>query len=349
MTVVSTDIANWEEAKNLLSQLEAAPIPLRGVIHAAGVLDDGFLQQQSWERFVTVMQPKVQGAWHLHSLTEHLALDFFVCFSSATALLGNPGQGNYAAANAFMDTLMQERHQQGLPGLSLNWGPWTDSGMAAQLKHHIQKRMQAQGVKAIAPDLGLQALEQSLSWPHAQVGVFPIDWALFLRQFEGGRNPSLLQDLAAELELTTKLQQAPRLASLVGQLQSLASQQRQQQLVDYLTGVVTKVLGRHADNRPDAAEGFFNLGMDSLMAVDLATTIQRDLGITLSATIAFEYANIEELAGYLDESLPRTTKTIQRASDVEPQFDISQVSESKIEASLLKELAQLETSLSLLD
>src|SRR5690606_30530681 len=106
--------------------------PLRGVIHSAGVLDDGALLQQSWSRFRTVMAPKVVGSWHLHQLTRHLPLDFFVLFSSGAAVLGSPGQSNHAAANAFMDALAHCRRAQGLPAVSINWGPWAEVGAAAR-------------------------------------------------------------------------------------------------------------------------------------------------------------------------------------------------------------------------
>ncbi|MEM8604352.1 MAG: beta-ketoacyl reductase, partial [Cyanobacteria bacterium P01_H01_bin.121] len=348
VTVMQADVANRAEAERLFVQLEDPALqPLRGVIHAAGVLDDGLLQQQTWTRFTDVLRPKVAGAWHLHQLTQTLPLDFFVCFSSATALLGNPGQGNYAAANAFLDALMQHRQQQGLPGLSLNWGPWADVGMAAQSSSQAQSRLQAQGVKAIAPKLGLQTFAQALTWPQPQVGILAVDWPLFLQQFAARRLPSLLQALAADLALTTGHQAGPRLSDWIAELQQLDEQQRQQQVIDYLTEVVTHVLGREPGDRPEAREGFFNLGMDSLMAVDLVELIQKDLGIALSTTAAFEYANIEELAAYLDQALPRRELDSSQQPELDPFTAISQMSEPELEASLLAELEQLEKSLSL--
>jgi NAD(P)-dependent dehydrogenase (short-subunit alcohol dehydrogenase family) len=129
--VTQSDIASTEQTASLLSRAELAMPPLRGVIHAAGTFDDGVLLQQNWTRFAKVLSPKVEGAWNLHALTQHIDLDFFVLFSSASALLGPPGQANYAAANAFLDALGHQRRAQGLTALTINWGPWAEVGLAA--------------------------------------------------------------------------------------------------------------------------------------------------------------------------------------------------------------------------
>ncbi|MCW5313076.1 SDR family NAD(P)-dependent oxidoreductase [Nostoc sp. KVJ3] len=124
--VEQADVSSREEMTRIFTKIQAQLPPLRGVIHAAGVLDDGILQQQSWESFVKVMTPKVQGAWLLHELTQDMSLDWFVCFSSMVAWMGAAGQGNYAAANVFLDALTQYRQALGLPGLSVQWGPWSE-------------------------------------------------------------------------------------------------------------------------------------------------------------------------------------------------------------------------------
>src|SRR5215469_16693916 len=153
--------------------------PLRGIIHAAGILDDGLLVHLDQERLAAVMAPKVQGAWNLHTLTKDMPLDFFVLFSSVASMLGSPGQGSYAAANAFLDALSHQRRALGLPSLTINWGPWSAVGMAAQPGR--SRRFASFGLDAIAPQQGFQALEQLLPQRDgAQVMVVSANWQQML-------------------------------------------------------------------------------------------------------------------------------------------------------------------------
>ncbi len=133
----------------MLANIESLP-PLRGIIHAAGILNDGILQQQTWERFEKVLAPKAQGAWNLHVLTRNCPLDFFIMFSSVASLLGSPGQANYAAANGFIDALAHTRSQMGGGALSINWGAWSAFGLAA--KRHLEQQLQNKGWKQSAPN-----------------------------------------------------------------------------------------------------------------------------------------------------------------------------------------------------
>src|SRR5258708_11587520 len=132
VTVAREDVTREEQVAGVLAGIDESMPPLRGIIHAAGVLDDGLLLNLDRERLAAVMAPKVEGAWNLHALTLNRPLDFFVLFSSVASALGSPGQGSYAAANAFLDALSQHRRTLGLPSLTINWGPWAAVGMAAQ-------------------------------------------------------------------------------------------------------------------------------------------------------------------------------------------------------------------------
>src|SRR5262249_32324326 len=131
VAVLQADVADEQAVERILEQIAASMPPLRGIVHAAGVLDDGVLLKQSWGRFERVLAPKLLGAWNLHTQTRGLPLDFFVLFSSLASVLGSPGQGNYAAGNAFLDALAHHRQSQGLPALSVNWALWAEAGMAA--------------------------------------------------------------------------------------------------------------------------------------------------------------------------------------------------------------------------
>ena len=174
------DVAEQSQLATALTQIKATLPPLRGVIHGAGVLRDGVLQQLTWEQMKPVLAPKVWGAWNLHELTQDLPLDLFVLYSSAAALLGSPGQGSHVAANSCLDALAHHRHRLGLPALSINWGPWSEVGSAAT--DAIHQQMQSRGVGAIAPSQGRQALSKLLlqtpsSNSVSQVGVIPIRWS----------------------------------------------------------------------------------------------------------------------------------------------------------------------------
>ena len=267
--VVAADIGNAEQVKALLNECQTLA-PLRGIVHTAGVLDDGVVTQQSRERFAQVMKPKVDGTWHLHTLTQDKQLDFFVCFSSAAALLGSAGQSNYAAANAFMDTLMQQRRQAGLPGLSINWGAWAEVGMAA----HLQARLRAQGMGMIAPRQGRSLFRYLLHQDVAQIGVLP----------------------RAQIPVIEKPTPQVALSKI---LADLPVKERHARLENYLRGEIATVLGLRGDTTMDVRTRLFDFGLDSLMAVELKNRIERGLQRPIRPTLLFDFPTIEVLIPYL--------------------------------------------------
>ncbi|MEZ4732263.1 MAG: beta-ketoacyl reductase, partial [Caldilineaceae bacterium] len=274
--VVAADVADKEDVQRVLAAC-AAIAPLRGIIHAAGLIDDGVLTAQTAERFAAVMAPKVAGAWHLHTLTQQLALDFFVCFSSVASLLGSPGQSNYAAANAFMDTLMQQRHARGLPGLSINWGGWAEVGLAA----HLSDRMQMQGMALIPPPQGRRLfaylLQQSPASLAGQIGVVP------------RRRP-----VAAAAETAEKKAQGLR-----ERLAELPPAERQPHLHTYIHRELAAVLGLSAARTVEPDARLFDIGLDSLMAVELKNRLETRLNVALPSTLLFDYPTLEVLGHYL--------------------------------------------------
>ena len=292
--VVQADVAERADVERLLAACDQLA-PLRGIIHAAGVLDDGLLTQQSVERFGQVMRPKVDGTWHLHSLSQRMPLDFFVCFSSAASLLGAAGQGNYAAANAFMDTLMQQRVAAGLPGLSINWGPWAEIGMAARLAAQHQKRLATGGIGAITPKQGAQFFAALLAnaAKGGQVGVLPIRW----EGATGTAATGFLERLVrpAQVPLPSQNQELP---ALLAQFESASAQECQRLFVVYLQEAVTRILRLPA--LPQPQQGLVDIGMDSLMAVELRSHVGNTFQISLSMT-AFIDSSIEQLAVMLAE------------------------------------------------
>ncbi|MBF2022481.1 MAG: aminotransferase class I/II-fold pyridoxal phosphate-dependent enzyme, partial [Hydrococcus sp. C42_A2020_068] len=296
--VIQADISNPEDVARIIVfyQKIQSKIQLRGIIHAAGILDDGVLLKQTWERFERVMAPKVQGAWNLHVATQDLPLDFFVCFSSIASLIGSPGQGNYAAANAFMDALVHYRRGMGLPALSVNWGVWADVGMAAELSAQNQARLEQQGLSAIALQPGLQLLKELLQQQATQVGALPVNWSIFLKQLP---ETSFFEAVTPKSE--EKLVQ-PR-SEFLQQLESAASSDRKTLLFDRVRSQVAKVLGFSSPELIEPQQNFGDLGMDSLMAVELKNSLQTSLGISIPLTSAFDHPTIELLTNYLAQEL----------------------------------------------
>jgi acyl transferase domain-containing protein/acyl carrier protein len=294
VVVMSANISQIEQVNYVLAEIEKSLPPLRGIIHAAGLLDDGILLQQTWERFAKVLAPKVLGAWHLHSLTQKLPLDFFVLFSSAAALLGSPGQANHAAANTFLDTLAISRRNQGLASLSINWGPWSEVGAAAQ--RHLNQQMSMKGVGSIAPDPGLQILEKLWSNSPAQIGVVPVNWSQFDQVSTSQFFSDFTQTLSQDKKQTT---------SFLKQLETIPVSNRHACLLAHVNSLVAKVLRLNSSEQLDPQQGFFQLGMDSLTSVELRNLLRNSLECSLPSTIALEYPTLETLVDYLAQEVLR--------------------------------------------
>jgi myxalamid-type polyketide synthase MxaE and MxaD len=326
VSVVLGDVANPSDVARILAEIQANGIPLRGIVHAAGVLNDGVLLQQNWERFTQVMSPKVEGAWNLHTLTQNLPLDFFACFSSVTALLGSRGQGNYAAANAFMDALIHYRRGLGLSGLSINWGSWADAGMAANLASRDQIRRTARGSGMIPPELGLQALGELLEQNAVQVGVFSYDWSKFLQQFPNHAYPALFSDLARqEAQQLEKSKQLPvKQLEFLRQVQQASPDERLELLVAHVREKVAKVLGLSSSQQIANRQSLNELGLDSLTLIELRNLLESSLSVVLPPRKLLENPNIVELAEELalqlrpkdsSESIKHSTVVKHPASD----------------------------------
>jgi NADPH:quinone reductase-like Zn-dependent oxidoreductase/SAM-dependent methyltransferase len=300
VVVLQADVSVEAEVAGILDQITRTLPPLRGIVHAAGELDDSVLLNQSEKRFARVLAAKVAGAWYLHRLTQAMPLDFFILYSSAAALLGPAGQGNHAAANAFLDALASYRQARGLPGMSINWGAWSEVGAAA--RRGVLERAADRGMGVINPESGLVALERILGLGKAQVGVLPADWSRLRRQ--GAVSP-LLSRLVNEGRPGARGRgERERASDWPGRIKAAAPGERLQLLVGYLQGLVGRVLGLGAGQLPEQRTGFFELGMDSLMAVELRNRLQADLGgLTLSATVVFDHPTVEALAKHLATTL----------------------------------------------
>ncbi len=314
VSVLLGDISTQESVMNILEEISTSLPPLKGVIHAAGVLDDGVLQKMSWEKFMNVMSPKVSGTWYLHELTQNLPLDFFVCFSSMASMLGNFGQGNYAAANGFMDAIAHYRQGQGLPGLSINWGAWATAGMAARLAREHQNRMHSSGVVAIKPELGMQALGSLLSGSQSQVGVFPVNWQEFFRQMPGLAKLPFLE------AFTTKSGEPDRNSQILEQLDLASDREQETVLTAYLQTKIAHIMGMTV-SQIELQKSLTMMGLDSLMAVELRNQVQTELLVDIPATRFMEGITIELLATEIQQQRIKTDNQPRIESSKEEQPD----------------------------
>ena len=292
VTVARADVGRYEETAAMLAPL----LPLRGIIHAAGVLDDGVVAEQTWDRFGRVLAAKAWSAWNLHLLTRDQPLDFFVLFSSAAALLGSPGQGNYAAANACLDALAQHRRALGLPAVSIAWGPWAGGGMAAHLGERERARWEARGMGMIEPEHGMELFGRLLRRDEPNVAVLPVEWSRYLRPY-GSSVPPWLSGLSASVAPS-----AAQRTDFLDRLRETPAGSRRPMLTGLLREQASRVLGLRidaiADDRP-----LHELGLDSLLTVELRNVVGAALGRTLPATVLFNYPNIDALSGWLETEL----------------------------------------------
>lgn len=266
---------------------------LKGIIHAAGILEDATLLSQDRPKFERVLAPKVQGSWNLHTASLSKSLDFFVLYSSIAATLGAPGQSNYAAANAFLDGLAHYRHQQGLPALAIAWGAWAEVGMAAKLT----ERPSTSGVLPFKPELGIKALEEALKQTRECLVFANLDWTLILQK--------QLRKSAFYAELSPSQSVEKESITLLQQLKNAIPGQRKKMIQECLRRLVRTTLGLSADHTLSNDQGFLDLGMDSLMSIELKNKLQAEIGSSyaLPPTLAFDHSTINALTTYLDKLL----------------------------------------------
>jgi acyl transferase domain-containing protein/acyl carrier protein len=343
------DIGAKADVAAVVRRIAAEMPPLRGVVHAAGVLDDGMLLQQSWPRFETVMRPKVRGTWLLHEETRNLPLDFFVLFSTGSALLGSAGQGNYSAANAFLDGIAHYRRALGLAATTINWGAWSDVGMAAALGEPGRRRWRELGLDLISPAEGIHALERILGEDVVQVAVLPFDWARFVQRSERVVRPILARVAVGHAPPQHDVAAGSR-GSLLRQLDESPPEARFEILRQHLEERVRHVLRLDSTLALDPGLGLSDLGMDSLMAVELSNHLQSSLGRSLPSTLAFEHPTLAALAQHLASEVLALGVSADSNDEIDAAHRstapadavrvtaIATLSDGEVEAALLEEL-----------
>ncbi|WP_344598973.1 SDR family NAD(P)-dependent oxidoreductase, partial [Streptomyces violaceusniger] len=310
VTWAACDTADRDALAATLAAIPAGH-PLTAVVHTAGVLDDGVISSLTGERIDTVLRPKVDAAWNLHELTRDLDLAAFVLFSSAAGAFGSSGQGNYAAANTFLDALAQHRHAQGLPASSLAWGLWAAAeGMAGSLDTSDVTRISRGGFAALGQDEGLALFDAAGTLPEAVLVPIRVDTGALRGQAAAGLLPPLLRGLvrtpvrrSADTGATSGVVADSGAGSLATRLSGLSEAERDRELLEVVRGHVAAVLGHATPDDVDAGRGFLDLGFDSLTAVDLRNRLGAAAGLRLPVTLIFDYPTPTALAGYLREEL----------------------------------------------
>lgn len=293
VVTVRGDVADLESLRAALAQLPADAPPLRGVIHAAGILADGVLADMTLEQLDRAMLPKVQGGWNLHTAMHDAPLDFFVLFSSVAAVLGSPGQANYAAGNASLDALAQFRRASGLCATSINWGPWADAGMAAEQGR--EDAVQSRGMHLIPPDRGLELLGKLLHVDVVQAAVMDVHWADMLRML-GSRRPTLLEDLAAEVAAARGEESGGRVdVEFRNRLRAADGEARQAMVCNYIQQELARIMGVAAESL-EIDQPLSTFGLDSLLALELKNNLEGRLDFTLPMAKLMEGPSIASLA-----------------------------------------------------
>jgi NADPH:quinone reductase-like Zn-dependent oxidoreductase/SAM-dependent methyltransferase/acyl carrier protein len=297
VAIISCDVSNETQLTSVLSDALKTRPPLKGVVHAAGVLADSGLVQQDWDKFEQVLAPKVKGAWALHRMTRGAQLDFFLLYSSIASVLGSAGQVNHASANAFLDALAHLRKREGLSALSVNWGVW--SGIGAAERHGVTDRAAKQGVGLISPQAGLEALRLALSAGAPQLVITPVNWSRFAAA-QNGNVSRLLSELVTNGPRPAAPEPAPVKAGKLRTLLVDAPASRRRRVVqDHVAQAAGQVLGVAADRQLDEHRPFHELGLDSLMAVELRNILAREIGEALPATLLFDYPTLSTLVDFL--------------------------------------------------
>ena len=293
------DVTDTAAMDAMMERIDATLPPLAGVIHSVGVLSDAALTNQSWDSFRQVVWPKVLGAWHLHRATLHRDLDMFIVFSSIAGILGNAGQANHSAANAFLDQLAGHRRALGLAGQSIAWGAWSELGEAAEQRERIEAQLEAAGTGWITPQQGLNALDAMVR-QDATGMVAAVDWQTIAENSDEAS--PFLEDLIAT-SADDAVEEEESTDDLLAQLQGSQQVDAESILASFLQKELQAVM--RLPSPPSTTVGFFDLGMDSLMSVELRNRLNRTFAgeMAVSNTAVFDYPDITALARHLAEEL----------------------------------------------
>jgi len=356
--VATLDVADRDAVQATLARARAAGPPLRGIVHTAGINDDGALVTQSVERLRAVARGKVDGAWHLDQLSRHDPIDFFVLFSSASGVLGWPGQVTYSAANTALDQVASVRRASGRPAVSLQWGLWAGEGMAARVDAPA-RRFASAGMQPFSPAGALELMMALRASSPPRRLVMRADWGAFAaaRPDDAALYGALHTPASSTTAALPAASTAPAV-SLETEVSKLPESLRADAIRDAIMRLSTRALGLPAAARVDASRPLRDLGLDSLMAVELRNAIGAALQRTLPATLLFEHPSVEALSAHVWSLLRpddggaanvETRTAPARAAQGESvsgisAADVAAMSDDEAEALLREELAAARTT-----
>ncbi|MCB1919557.1 MAG: KR domain-containing protein, partial [Candidatus Competibacteraceae bacterium] len=310
----AVDVSRREDVERLIASLADLP-PLRSIFHLAGTQAPGLLANLDGADFRAALDAKANGAQWLHQATLGQSLDHFVLFSSIASVLGAAGQGGYAAANTLLDALARHRRSQGLPTVSIAWGRWAGAGMANELDTAALQRVEALGLLPMPIDQALAALDQALLADEVNPVIVDIDWNRYRQRHPSGRPPALLD----RLESVTA--PPPAQARLTDRLTGLTETERATVLLEGLIEEARRVLGLDVDRALDIHRPLIQLGLDSLLAVELRNRLRTALGNTPSIAVLLGGASLAELAAVIAPSLPTPPPAGDARSSPSPDTD----------------------------
>ncbi|MFD0381492.1 type I polyketide synthase [Streptomyces stramineus] len=296
VAVEACDLADRAAVDRLLAAVPAEH-PVTAVVHSAGTLDDALIESLTPERISAVLRPKADAVWHLHEATRGLDLAAFVVFSSLSGTVGAAGQGNYAAANAFIDAVAQLRRAEGLPGLSLGWGPWAPTGgMTGGLTDHDLQRLARAGTPALTEEQGVALFDLATAATAAVLLPVRLDLSALRAR---GEVPALMRGLVRTPVRRSVVTGSETAVSLVQQLSRLPEDDRAEVVRDLVAGQVASVLGHSGTAEVDVRRPFRELGFDSLTAVELRNRLRTATGLRTAATVVFDYPTVAALAAHV--------------------------------------------------
>ncbi|AXK36756.1 SDR family NAD(P)-dependent oxidoreductase [Streptomyces armeniacus] len=301
VSLVACDVTDRDAVAKLLAEH-----PVNAVVHAAGALDVGTVDELNEDALAAVWHGKVQGALHLHELLGTQELDAFVVFSSIAGVWGSGGQAAYAAANAALDALVEARRTEGLAGTSVAWGPWAEAGMAAD--DDAQEQLRRRGLNPLAPEGGLRALQRTLDVQDGCVVVADVDWTRFAAAFTSRRSAPLFAELPEAADASARAEGGPAAdgeagSELLRRLADASAEERGETVLTVVRSCAARALGYGDPKAVEAQRAFKDLGFDSLTAVELRNQLSAETGVALPATLVFDHPTPADLARHVTDQL----------------------------------------------